>query len=132
MKDLVLISHGYLCEELKKSVEMIMGQQPQIHALGLMSDSSPKDFQSAFEQLTASLDEIVVFADLMGGTPCNIAVRTLMEGKIDFDLYTGMNMPMVISYLNESLTGISTNMIIDARSGIVHVNDQLISNDNDE
>ena len=39
-----------------------------------------------------------VFADLLGGTPCNVVSRLLMEGY-HFELYAGMNMPMVIGFL---------------------------------
>lgn len=68
-KDLVLISHGLFCEELKKSTEMIMGPQESIHTVGLLPSESAEDFRTKFEALIAELDAFIVLADLMGGTP---------------------------------------------------------------
>ena len=50
------------------------------------------------------MDDFLVFADLLGGTPCNVVSRLIMEGR-DIELYAGMNLPMVIEFINASLTG---------------------------
>lgn len=44
MSKLVLISHGQLCEELKKSAEMIMGPQDDIATVALLPNEGPEDF----------------------------------------------------------------------------------------
>lgn len=49
-KQLVLISHGLFCEELKKSTEMIMGPQENIHTVGLLASESAEDFREKFEK----------------------------------------------------------------------------------
>ncbi len=36
---LFLVSHGRFCEELKKSIEMIMGTQKEIYAVGYFQKS---------------------------------------------------------------------------------------------
>ncbi|MGT2846923.1 PTS sugar transporter subunit IIA [Streptococcus massiliensis] len=119
-KDLILVSHGRFCEELKKSVEMIMGPQDGIHAVALLPEDGPEDFQVKFNETTKGLEEYIVFADLLGGTPCNVVSRLIMEGQ-DIELYAGMNMPMVIAYLNDALTGTSTNYPEKASEYIVDV-----------
>lgn len=103
-KELVLISHGLFCEELKKSTEMIMGPQKSIHTVGLLPSESAEDFRAKFEAVIAELDAFIVLADLMGGTPCNVVSRMILEGQA-IDLYTGMNMPMVIDFINSELIG---------------------------
>jgi PTS system mannose-specific IIA component len=125
MSELVLISHGQFCTELKKSAEMIMGPQDNVHTVGLLPNEGPEDFRAKFEQVTADLGDFTVFADLMGGTPCNVAARILMEGKGSYDLYAGMNLPMVISFINAAMLGSEPNIIDESKAGVVHVNDVL-------
>ena len=103
-KQLVLVSHGRFCEELKASTEMIMGPQENIHT---------------------------VFADLLGGTPCNTVSRLILEGRA-IDLYAGMNLPMVIEFINSSLIGSEGNYPERAKESIVKVNDLLSNLDDDE
>ena len=103
-KQLVLVSHGRFCEELKASTEMIMGPQESIHTVALLPEEGPEDFTAKFEATVQGLEDYIVFADLLGGTPCNTVSRLILEGRA-IDLYAGMNLPMVIEFINSSLTG---------------------------
>ena len=115
---LVLVSHGRFCEELKKSAEMIMGPQETISTVALLPEEG--------EAITESLEDFVVFADLLGGTPCNILSKKIMQGA-SFDLYTGMNLPMVISYVNASLLAIEGDYVKESAESIVKVNELLLN-----
>ena len=44
-KELVLISHGKMAEEVKKSAELIMGPQEHIHVVCLLPEEGPEDFE---------------------------------------------------------------------------------------
>lgn len=129
-KQLVLVSHGLFCEELKKSTEMIMGPQESIHTVSLLPSESAEDFRAKFEAVIAELDDYIVLADLMGGTPCNVVSRMILEGQA-IDLYAGMNMPMVIDFINSELIGSELALVEAATSNICHVNER-ISNDADD
>lgn len=130
-KQLVLISHGRFCDELKKSTEMIMGPQEGIHTVALLPEEGPEDFRKKFEAVIEQLDDFVVFADLLGGTPCNVVSRFILEGR-PVQLYAGMNMPMVIGYLNGVLLGEEVDYIEFGASNIQDVNALLAANDEDE
>lgn len=130
-KELVLISHGLFCEELKKSTEMIMGPQKSIHTVGLLPSESAEDFRAKFEAVIAELDEFIVLADLMGGTPCNVVSRMILEGQA-IDLYAGMNMPMVIDFINSELIGTELALVEAATSNICHVNERISSDDDED
>ena len=125
-KQLILISHGRFCEELKTTTEMIMGPQADIHAVALLPEEGPDDFTAKFLDTVKDFDDYIVFADLLGGTPCNVVSRLILEGK-DIDLYAGMN-------LNASLTGADVDYPKNAVEHIVKVNDILagLSDDEDE
>lgn len=130
-KDLVLVSHGLFCEELKKSTEMIMGPQESIHTVGLLPSESAEDFRAKFESVIADLDEYIVLADLMGGTPCNVVSRMILEGQ-SIELYAGMNMPMVIDFINSELIGTELGLVEAATSNICYVNERISSDDDED
>ncbi|MGT2772105.1 PTS sugar transporter subunit IIA [Streptococcus marimammalium] len=130
-KHLVLVSHGLFCEELKKSTEMIMGPQENIHAVSLLPEEGPDDFRQKLEAVVEGLENVVVFADLLGGTPANVVSRMMLEGK-KFDFYVGMNMPMVIGFLNGVLLDQDVDLVEFGTTNIQHVNDVLFSEDDDE
>ncbi|MFA9494065.1 PTS sugar transporter subunit IIA [Streptococcus sp. E17BB] len=129
-KNLILVSHGRFCEELKKSTEMIMGPQDCIHTVALLPEEGPEDFRAKFDETIAGLENVVVFADLLGGTPANVVSRALLEGA-DLDIYVGMNMPMVIGFLNGVLLDQDVDLIEFGTSNIQRLND-LFNNDEDE
>lgn len=130
-KHLVLVSHGRFCEELKKSTEMIMGPQENIHTVALLPEEGPDDFRAKFEAVIDGLEDVVVFADLLGGTPANVVSRALLEGR-DLDVYVGMNMPMVIGFLNGALLEQDVDLIHFGTSNIQRINDLFSGDDEDE
>ncbi|MGT2888416.1 PTS sugar transporter subunit IIA [Streptococcus didelphis] len=128
---LILVSHGDFCHALKKSTEMIMGPQEDIISVGLLPSEGAEDFKKKFLEAVADLKEFTVFADLMGGTPCNIVSRLILEGA-QFDLYAGMSMPMVIGFLNSQLLGETVDYKAFAIENTHKVNDLLVSFEDDE
>ncbi|MHC5269274.1 PTS sugar transporter subunit IIA [Enterococcus sp. LJL98] len=131
MSHLVLISHGTFSEHLKQSTEMIMGPQSNIHSVCLMPAEGPQEFQKKLEATLEGLDEYTIFCDLAGGTPCNVAISLLMTGS-SFELYSGMNMPMVISFINGEMIGSKGEIVEESRAGISLLNDRLATLDEDE
>ncbi|AXJ12171.1 PTS sugar transporter subunit IIA [Streptococcus pluranimalium] len=130
VKSLILLSHGHFSEELKKSTEMIMGPQDTIHTVSLLPEEGAQDFEEKLRDTIKDLDDYVVLADLMGGTPCNVAGKLLMQGY-QFDLYAGMNMPMIIGFINSSLTDEPIDLKQFGAENIHKVND-LLNNFDDE
>ncbi|MSD83622.1 PTS fructose transporter subunit IIA [Lactobacillus curvatus] len=130
MSTLVLTSHGRFCEELKKSVELIFGPQDGIRTLALLPEEGEEDYVRKFKALQEETngDKLIVLADLMGGTPANQVSKFVMQGA-NIDLYTGMNMPMCIGYLNAQMTGQSLNLVNDATQGVQYLNDMLPKNE---
>ncbi|MFR9373483.1 PTS sugar transporter subunit IIA, partial [Streptococcus pneumoniae] len=102
-----------------------------IYTVALLPEDGPEEFTAKFEAVIEGLDDFLVFADLLGGTPCNVVSRLIMEGR-DIDLYAGMNLPMVIEFINASLTGADADYKSRAAESIVKVNDLLAGFDDDE
>ena len=132
MVDLVLLSHGTFCIGIKESAEMILGPQKNIHTIDLKEGESPEHFQTRFLNLTGSLEKFVVFTDILGGTPYNVAYKSLLSSENKFELYTGMNLPMIISYVNAQLVSSNPNLVGDAKNGIKFIEAKYEDSPDDE
>ncbi|HDR1022374.1 TPA: PTS sugar transporter subunit IIA [Pasteurella multocida] len=117
---LILISHGEFATGLLDTAEMILGKIDNAQVVNLYPHESADDFKAKFEQaLEKATGEVVVFADIMGGTPCNVAMHYLPKLA---GLYGGMNLPMVISYVSEEGTD---GLLENAKGQIYDVAEQL-------
>ena len=103
-----------------------MGAQDNIYTVPLLPEEGEKEFVAKFEAITQSLDDFIVFSDLLGGTPCNILSKKIMAGET-FELYAGMNLPMVISFVNANLLGVQGDFVTEAKESTVNVNDLLVA-----
>lgn len=124
--ELVLISHGNLSVEMKKSCELIMGPQEHIHTVSLLPAEGQDDFLKKFNEVVADIpaEELIVFADLMGGTPANTIAKQIMSGR-NIHMIAGMNLAMVIEWVNSKMIGNASDYITTAKAGIVDVNQAL-------
>lgn len=101
-----LLTHGRAGEELIKSSEMIVGKLHNVTAVSLLPGVSPEEYAKEVEEhLKKSKGEALVFVDLFGGTPCNVAL-TLSE-KYEICIVSGLNLNMLLESLTlvENLNG---------------------------
>lgn len=131
MEKLILVSHGKFCKGIKDSVEMILGPQEHIFTVSLLEEDGPQDLEKKFTQHIDKDDDVVVFVDILGGTPANIISKLIMQGE-ELELYTGMNLPMIISYLNGQMINEEVDYIYKGRKGIVKVNDIINESESEE
>ena len=107
MIGLVLISHGRLAEELRRSLEAIAGVQPNFGTVCVGPDDNPEERRTALAHAIAQADEgagVIVVADLYGATPCNIALALAgwpagaQAGatRREVDVIAGANLPMLV------------------------------------
>lgn len=108
-----------------------MGPLEFVHTVPLLPEEGIDDFTAKFLATVKELDDYIVFADLLGGTPCNVVSRLILEG-LQIELYAGMNMPMVIEFINSALTGVEATYIEKANRYIVKVNDMLAAMNDEE
>lgn len=123
MTGLVLVTHAGLAGALKSAAEMIVGSidlcaaveiTPGEHADGIMAR-----VVSAVEKVSA--DGAVIMTDLFGGTPSNMAMSFLKEGRIE--VLTGVNLPMIIEFCSKrgrmSVTELAVELQRTGREGII-------------
>lgn len=97
MIGLVLVSHGQLATELRRSLETVVGAQPSLLTVCVDPQDNPDERRAAVAHAIAETDSgagVIVAADLFGATPCNLAVS--LAGRPDVDVIAGVNLPMLV------------------------------------
>lgn len=98
MVGIAVISHGKMCEGILDSVSMVAGEMKQTDSVSLKAGESPEHFKDRLKEVVDRLDTgdgVVVFADLMGGTPFNTICTLSQEQNVT--IVTGMNMAMLLT-----------------------------------
>src|SRR6185369_422374 len=98
MIGLVLVTHAGLASALKLSAEMIVGSIESCATVEVAPDERADVIMArvvaAVEAVHA--DGAIILTDLFGGTPSNMAMSFLKEGRIE--VVTGANLPMLIEF----------------------------------
>lgn len=131
MKGILLASHGRLAEGLLDTLQIFSGESQQIQALCLLPGEEITDFMDRLERAVQEVDTgdgVVIFCDLLFGSPCNCSARLLhaaaAEGNIS--VITGMNLCMVLEYIGSRESGMTREALVNTgRQGIADFNKLL-------
>ena len=101
MIGLVLVTHAGLAGALRASAEMIVGRLDCCASVEVAPDERADEIMSRVVAAvdSVSADGAVIMTDLFGGTPSNMAMSFLKEGRIE--VLTGVNLPMVIEFCSK-------------------------------
>lgn len=99
MIDILLVSHGNFAKGMVEGAELIYGEIHHITTLGLIHEEDVEQYyQTMREACIKSLDnkqEVIIFADILGGSPCNSAARIMTEFN-EIKCLVGINMPLFL------------------------------------
>jgi PTS system mannose-specific IIA component len=94
---MILVTHGRLAEEFVKAMEHVVGRQEAVATvcIGPKDDveARRKEIADAIKQVNTG-EGAVILTDLFGGTPSNLAISLMEEGKVE--VIAGINLPMLI------------------------------------
>ncbi|MDO4536775.1 MAG: PTS sugar transporter subunit IIA [Coriobacteriales bacterium] len=104
MKYLLLVSHASYAKGMQESLSMLMGPREYLIACGMGEGVSPEEFRGQVTDALAELsseDEIVLLADIGGGSPVRNAILSIANAGLlaQTRSFGGMNLPMAISAL---------------------------------
>jgi PTS system mannose-specific IIA component len=107
MIGVLITTHGNLGNELIKSAELIKGPLNNILHICVDQAKDVEDLKKEISNAIKKLDKgkgVLVLTDLFGGTPSNISLSFMKEGKVE--VLTGVNLPMVLklSEVKEDMT----------------------------
>jgi mannose PTS system EIIA component len=133
MVGILLITHGTLGESLIHCASHVMGSRPPL--LMQIGVTPHDDLQQVLPQaikLTRSLDQgdgVLVLSDLYGATPCNLACKVLIPGKVEG--VAGVNLPMLVralTYRNEPLRTVVSKAISGGVEGVIQMSPPAYQN----
>lgn len=97
----VIITHGELAASLYDVAETITGEVSKVRTVALKGGEPTEDIRETLAKAVAAVDGnkgVLIFTDMFGGTPTNIALSLLEEGNIE--VVTGVNLPILLKFLN--------------------------------
>lgn len=103
MKYIVLVSHGMFAPGLHDALGMLAGENREdILSTSLKNGMGADEFAENVRKLISVVkedDEILLFADLLGGSPLTVSANVIAEeGLLNrTTMISGMNLPLVLS-----------------------------------
>lgn len=97
MIGLVIVTHGQLATELRRATEHVVGPQDHMETVCIGPDDDMErrrdDIRAAVKRVDADKG-VILLTDMFGGTPSNLAISMLSEGRVE--VLAGVNLPMLI------------------------------------
>jgi PTS system mannose-specific IIA component len=97
MIGVVLVTHGRLAQEFINALEHVVGPQQSMAAVCIGPDDDMEQRRREIVESVAAVDGgrgVVLLTDMFGGTPSNLAISVLDQGRVE--VVAGVNLPMLI------------------------------------
>jgi len=126
MIGVLIIAHGTLGEALVQAVTHVLGTKPP--QFGVFAVSASDDPLLLLPKARAALetydsgDGALVFSDLYGATPCNLAIKLAQPGRVE--VVSGVNLPMLVrafTYRTKGMETLVRKAISGGCEGVLHV-----------
>ena len=131
MVGILIATHASLGMEIINASDLVFGGQKQIDSVGLYHGDNIEDLEGKIEDAVRRLDTgdgVLVFVDLMGGSPSNMTARAIynMREDVKIECIAGVNLPLLIEALvarssmsledlKQQILGASKESIVDLR-----------------
>lgn len=124
LPEILLLSHGEMCNGIVDSVKMLSGEEGCIKTLPLKVGQSMEDYLGQIRIIYGDMPEgSIILTDIMGGTPANCVVMLAKER--DVYALAGISLATVLSavYLRREQRGqeLIDTIEQDTRDGIVNM-----------
>ena len=97
MIGLVIVTHGELATELRRATEHVVGPQEAMATICIGPDDDMERRRDDIRAAVNNVDQgkgVILLTDMFGGTPSNLAISMLRDGKVE--VLAGVNLPMLI------------------------------------
>jgi PTS system mannose-specific IIA component len=126
MIGVLIIAHGSLGDSLVQAVTHVLGMRPpQFEVLPVAASDDPLALMPRAGAMLQALDTgegVLVFSDLYGATPCNLAVKLAQAGRVE--VISGVNLPMLVrafTYRTKGMDTLVKKAISGGCEGVLHV-----------
>jgi len=126
MIGVLIVAHDSLGESLVRAVTHVLGARPaQFEVMSVAASDDPllllPAARAAVDRLETG-DGVVVFSDIFGATPSNLAGKLVRPGRVE--LIAGVNLPMLVRAFTYRTRGMDTlvkKAISGGCEGVLHV-----------
>jgi len=97
MIGILIVTHKELAEALMGIYELILGPREAISTVCLDPNAPPEVSRDQIRHALARVNNsngVIILTDMLGGTPSNLTLPFLQEGKVE--VITGVNLPMLM------------------------------------
>ena len=131
MIGVVVATHGRLAEEMVRTAEGVVGKLAQV--LPVAVDASNPDIRGQLKEAIKAVDTgdgVLLFTDLLGGSPTNLCVSFLAERNVE--IVTGVTLPMLLKLVGlrhsgKPIAAVAQELAEAGRKAIGHVSETLRS-----
>jgi PTS system mannose-specific IIA component len=126
MIGILIVAHDNLGESLVKAVTHVLGTRPpQFEVLSVAATDDPTVLLPAAREQVRRLDSgegVLIFSDIFGATPCNVACKLLEPGRVEG--IAGVNLPMLVrafTYRTRDLDTMVKKAVSGGCDGVLHI-----------
>ncbi len=128
MISILLTGHGEFATGLAHSLQMITGTQTQFKVVPFTENCTPSALENALSDALVELlhqsDGVVIFTDILGGTPFKSAMLTAQH-YTNVEVVCGTNLPMLIEIaltreFETSATDIARQAVNIGKETVIH------------
>lgn len=101
MIGIVIVAHERIGEAMLAALDHVMGPQSLTASMGIGVDADMDSDMNAMRERLGKLikrcdsgDGVLLFADMFGGTPCNLALACMQDHHVE--VVSGFNLPMLV------------------------------------
>jgi PTS system mannose-specific IIA component len=98
MTGILVVTHANLASSLIETLELILGkEQKNLYPISIDIKEDPDSLRKKIKQGIAKVmtdNGVLIFTDMFGGTPSNLAYSFLEEGKVE--VISGVNLPLLL------------------------------------
>lgn len=129
MVGILLVTHNGLGDSLIDCIRHVLGNvPPHLKSLSVLASDDPVAKEAEASKLIAQLDTgegVLLLSDVYGATPCNIAKRLCVPGRIEG--VAGVNLPMLLRvtcYSNKPLVELVQRALEGGKECIVTIDSE--------
>jgi len=123
LTQIIVTGHGNFASGLLSALNVVVGDQPHVSAIDfLTADSSEGLKQKIRNQIDTTDGDVLVMADLPGGTPHKESVYLKLENPTrNIEVLAGSNFPMLLEATladDETASSLATRLVDEGQSAI--------------
>jgi mannose PTS system EIIA component len=122
----LIIAHDNLGDSLVRAVTHVLGTRPpRFEAFGVAAGDDPLVLLPKARAAVAGLDDgdgVLIVSDIYGATPCNLACKLIVPGRIEG--LAGVNLPMLVRAFTYRMRGMETVLkkaVSGGCDGVLHI-----------